>query len=258
MLLSWKAVGKNPIWQFKDQTGEKMAEYLFHKVYQGVIKWFNPVKGFGFIACEGMPDMHFLLGRFCLPELGDGKMILRVCYDGEPKVKEGTRVIFEINKTKKGLSAWWAYEDRATGLLRAHLEAQTIPQDVPARCWHTLPWAEVLKKYHLPCRCASKINPDLTLSDVIELHGENTDPCPAPGCGHPLNRHNNHGECDLCPCGWEDCTSCGHSEWDHVGGQCQNGNCHCGDQAYEVPPGMEDEPQVVNFTEGPMGHHGCE
>ncbi len=58
---------------------------------QGVVKWFNAGKGYGFISREGGPDVfvHFSA----------------IVGDGFRNLEEGTRVEFSIEQGPKGLQA---------------------------------------------------------------------------------------------------------------------------------------------------------
>jgi len=58
---------------------------------QGIVKWFNAVKGFGFIAVEGGPDVfvHFSA----------------ITGDGYRSLDEGQKVEFDITQGQKGPQA---------------------------------------------------------------------------------------------------------------------------------------------------------
>ena len=58
---------------------------------QGIVKWFNNAKGFGFIGREDGPDVFVHYSAI----VGDGYRTLQ----------EGDRVIFEITKGPKGQQA---------------------------------------------------------------------------------------------------------------------------------------------------------
>jgi CspA family cold shock protein len=70
--------------------GEKMSEPFLGRV-TGTVKWFDPAKGYGFIAREGGDDVfvHFSAIRAA----------------GYRNLEEGQRVEFTIEKGPKGLQA---------------------------------------------------------------------------------------------------------------------------------------------------------
>jgi CspA family cold shock protein len=58
---------------------------------QGVVKWFNPDKGFGFISQEDGDDLFVHYSE--------------IQSDGYRTLEEGARVEFEITQGRKGLQA---------------------------------------------------------------------------------------------------------------------------------------------------------
>jgi CspA family cold shock protein len=60
-------------------------------VAQGTVKWFNSEKGYGFIACDGGPDVFV---HFSAIEM-----------DGYKLLEDGQRVEFEIAQGQKGPQA---------------------------------------------------------------------------------------------------------------------------------------------------------
>jgi len=59
----------------------------------GTVKWFNDVKGYGFISCEGKPDVFVHYSE--IVSNGNGR---RTLY-------EGGSVEFEVGQGPKGLQA---------------------------------------------------------------------------------------------------------------------------------------------------------
>jgi CspA family cold shock protein len=57
----------------------------------GTVKWFNDAKGFGFISQEGGEDVFV--------------HHTAIDMDGFRTLKEGERVVFEVNQGPKGLQA---------------------------------------------------------------------------------------------------------------------------------------------------------
>lgn len=58
---------------------------------QGLVKWFNDAKGFGFIAVEGKPDVFVHYSA--------------IKVNGFKKLEEGDRVNFDVEEGTKGLTA---------------------------------------------------------------------------------------------------------------------------------------------------------
>lgn len=58
---------------------------------QGTVKWFNPEKGYGFIAREGGDDVFVHASALKT--------------DGYKTLEEGQRVEFEVEKGQRGLQA---------------------------------------------------------------------------------------------------------------------------------------------------------
>jgi cold shock protein len=58
---------------------------------QGTVKWFNAIKGYGFIARESGEDVFVHLSA--------------IRYGGLETLQEGQRVQFEVTKGPKGLQA---------------------------------------------------------------------------------------------------------------------------------------------------------
>lgn len=81
-----KRLGENPS-AINILDGEKrMAER-----FVGTVKWFNPVKGYGFIGREGAEDVFV---HFSAIEM-----------EGYRVLKEGQQVEFSVEKGPKGLQA---------------------------------------------------------------------------------------------------------------------------------------------------------
>ena len=70
---------------------------------QGTVKWFNPDKGYGFIAVDGGKDVfvHFSA----------------IQSDGYRTLEEGQRVEFEITQSDRGAQAEWFNPDKGYGFI---------------------------------------------------------------------------------------------------------------------------------------------
>jgi CspA family cold shock protein len=77
------AAGQRYVWSSRKKRSREMAE--------GVVKWFNDAKGFGFIEQEGGPDVfvHFSV----------------IQSEGFKSLAEGERVSFDITEGQKGPQA---------------------------------------------------------------------------------------------------------------------------------------------------------
>ncbi len=65
---------------------------------QGVVKWFNDTKGFGFIQRNGGDDVFVHFRAI----MGDGHRSLR---DGHRSLRDGQRVEFSVVQGQKGFQA---------------------------------------------------------------------------------------------------------------------------------------------------------
>lgn len=61
-------------------------------IYTGVVKWYNPVRGFGFIAAEGCTEMIY----------ADNQQLKGLF---KPLLKVGTKVKFNLEKGNVGCRA---------------------------------------------------------------------------------------------------------------------------------------------------------
>jgi cold shock protein len=88
--------GEVAVWKTRPGSGGvRLLPLLKHlqggSVTNGTVKWFNPDKGFGFIAREGGPDVFVHYSEI------DGF--------GFRSLEENQRVEFEVNQGPKGLQA---------------------------------------------------------------------------------------------------------------------------------------------------------
>lgn len=73
----------------------------------GTVLWFNPTKGYGFIAqdASGLPDVFVHVRDLPGYGVGRGKRGSFVAGRPDPVLEKGQRVEFEINETARGLHA---------------------------------------------------------------------------------------------------------------------------------------------------------
>ena len=65
---------------------------LLNERLSGRVKWFNRIKGYGFIIADGMPDEVFV-------------HFSQIVGEGYRNLYEGDRVTFDLHKGSKGLAA---------------------------------------------------------------------------------------------------------------------------------------------------------
>jgi CspA family cold shock protein len=71
---------------------KRQRQEQFSKMAQGIVKWFNDSKGFGFIEQEGGGEDVFVHHS-------------AIVADGYRSLKEGQQVQFDLNRESKGLRA---------------------------------------------------------------------------------------------------------------------------------------------------------